>query len=56
MNEGETDKLRDNHAMKVLGIPDIVVLEPVDIDVQTVIVHVHVRHEMYSAPSSTPPF
>lgn len=42
--------------MKVLGIPDIVVLKPVDIDIQTVTVHVHVRHEMYSAPSVAPPF
>ena len=44
-----------NDAMQVLGIPDVVVLEPVDIDVQTIVVHVRVRHEMYSSPSSALP-
>jgi hypothetical protein len=38
--------LRDNDAMTILSIPKIVVLETVDIDVQTVRIHVHVGHEI----------
>jgi hypothetical protein len=31
--------------MVILAVPDVVVLKPVDIGVQTVVVHVHVDHE-----------
>ena len=41
--------------MEVLGVPNVVVLEPVHVHVQAVRVHVHVRHEMYGAPPDTPP-
>ena len=37
--------------MAVLAIPDVVVLKTVDVDVQTVGIHVHVGHEKYDAPS-----
>ena len=41
--------------MTILGIPDVVVLEPVDVNVQAVRVHVDVGHkEMRKMPSSTP--
>ena len=41
--------------MEILGIPDVVVLEPVHIDVQTVAVHVHVGNEELYDMSSVPP-
>lgn len=31
--------------MTVLAIPDVVVLEPVDVHLELAVVHVHVRHE-----------
>ena len=45
-SKGETIRLRDNEPVTILGIPDIVVLETVDVDVQTVRIHVHVGHEI----------
>jgi hypothetical protein len=38
--------LRDDHAIPILGIPDIVVLETVDVGVETIGVHVDVGHEI----------
>ena len=38
--------------MSVVGMPDIVVLEPIDVDIQAVGVHVHVgNEELCNAPS-----
>ena len=38
--------------MEILGIPNIVVLKPVDVDVQAIRVHVHVgNEESCNAPS-----
>jgi hypothetical protein len=51
MNEGEIEKLRDDNAMTILAIPDIVILKAIHVDIQTVRIHVHVDHEMYKAPS-----
>jgi len=45
LNEGEIHKLRGDDPMAILAIPDIVVLEAVHVDVQTVGIHVHVDHE-----------
>lgn len=43
--------------MPVLGVPDVVVLEAVDIHVQPVVVHVHVgNEEMCDKPSMPPSF
>ena len=55
MGEGEINKLRGNKPMAILAIPDVVVLEAIDVDVQTVGVHIHVDHKMYKAPSTPPP-
>ncbi|MCX6714465.1 MAG: hypothetical protein NTX72_01485 [Candidatus Uhrbacteria bacterium] len=42
--------------MHTVRIPDIVVLERVDVDVQAIRVHVHVRHEeLYDEPSRSLP-
>ena len=42
--------------MEILGIPNVVVLKPVDVDVQTVRVHIHVRNEeLYDMPSISLP-
>jgi hypothetical protein len=42
--------------MAILGIPNVVVLEPVHIDVQAVRVHVHVdNEELYDASSVSLP-
>jgi hypothetical protein len=38
--------LRDDKPVTILGIPEIVVLEAVDVDVETIVVHVHVSHEI----------
>ena len=40
-------EFRDHEAVLVLGIPDIVVRERIDVDVQpTIVVEVHVGHEI----------
>lgn len=45
------------NAMMVTAIPHVVVLKPVDIDVQAVVVHVHVSNEeMYRVSSLALPF
>jgi len=41
--------------MTVLGVPEVVVLELVDVGIQAVGIHVHVRREMYRLPSETLP-
>jgi hypothetical protein len=38
--------LRDNDAIPILGIPEIVVLETVDVDVQAIGVDIHIGHEL----------
>ena len=49
---GETFHFRHNHAIGIVGIPHIVVLETIHVDVQTVGVHVHVSdEELCDAPS-----
>ncbi len=55
---GRSSKFRDDNAMAIVGIPDIVVLKPVDVDVQPVVgVHVHVgNEEMCHEPSKSPSF
>lgn len=43
--------------MLVIGIPHVVVLKPIDVDVQPLGVHVHVgNEELCSAPSVSSPF
>jgi hypothetical protein len=51
MNEGETISCRHENAMTILSIPDIVIIETVDIGLQTIRIHVHVSHKMYNSPS-----
>ena len=50
--------MREDEAMSILGVPDVVVRERVDIHVQvTIVVRVDVRNEaMSTAPSMPPPF
>jgi len=45
MNEGEIEKLRDDNAMTILAMPDIVILKAIHVDIQTVRIHIHVDHE-----------
>ena len=51
-------KLRDDHAMKVLGVPDVGVLKPVDVHLEPAIgIDVHVGdEEMCHKPSLPPSF
>ncbi|MCX6763788.1 MAG: hypothetical protein NTZ97_03615 [Candidatus Moranbacteria bacterium] len=52
----EKSKFRNNNPMAILGTPDIVVLEPVDIDLELVIgVEVHVGNEEMCDKPSAPP-
>jgi hypothetical protein len=37
--------------MSVLSIPNVVILETVDIDIQTIGVHVHVGDKVYNLPA-----
>ena len=42
--------------MTILGVPNVVVLEPVDVDVEAIRVHVHVgNEELCNMPSMPPP-
>lgn len=45
MNEGETYRLRGHDTMTILAIPDIVILKPIHVDIQTIAIHIHVDHE-----------
>jgi hypothetical protein len=53
MNE-RNGKFRNHHTMAILGIPDVVVLEPVNINIQLVIgIEVHIGNkELYGEPSA----
>lgn len=39
--------MRNHQPMRILGIPDVLVLEVVHVRIETVRVHVDVRDEMY---------
>jgi hypothetical protein len=52
---GRKSKWRDNHPMAVLGVPNVGVLKPVHVDVETVGVHVHVGNKEMSDKPSAPP-
>ncbi len=42
--------------MEILSIPNVVVLEPVDVDVEAIRVHIHVgNEELYNIPSISLP-
>ncbi len=53
---GENREFRDHNAVPILGVPDIVIVETVHVDIRLAVrVQVHVRHEEMCDKSSVPP-
>lgn len=50
-------EFRDHHTMTIAGVPHIVVLETIRVDVQAIGIHVHVGNkELCNVPSISLPF
>ena len=44
--DGRNSEFRKDHAILVLGVPDVVIIKPIDVHIQpTIIVHVNAGYE-----------